>query len=93
MGRVAGLQIIIYCVENVGGAMNNLEKEYLQARPYIEYHYPDLASALYEVGMVQGVMRGTADVIIEAIQLWLDAASLENPGTCGSIWALPKIKK
>ena len=73
--------------------MNNLEKEYLQARPYIEYHYPALASALYEDGMVHGIMRATAGVIIEGVQQWLDMVSLENPGTCGSIWALPKIKK
>ena len=33
--------------------MSNLNREYLQARPYIEYHYPDLASALYENGMWQ----------------------------------------
>ena len=31
----------------------DLRREYLQARPYIEYHYPDLASALYESGMWQ----------------------------------------
>jgi len=73
--------------------MNTLEKEYQQARPYIEFHYPALASALYEDGMVHGIMRATAGVIIEGVQQWLDAASLENPGSCGSIWALPKMKK
>jgi hypothetical protein len=33
--------------------VTNLNSEYLQARPYIEYYYPDLASALYENGMWQ----------------------------------------
>ena len=37
--------------------MNDLKREYQQARPYIEYHYPALAAALYEKGMLLGVMR------------------------------------
>jgi len=73
--------------------MNNLEREYQQARPYIEYHYPELASALYEDGMMLGVMRGTGKVIQDIIQQWLDLSSQKNSSSCGDIWAFPKIEK
>jgi len=66
--------------------MNNLEREYQQARPYIEYHYPALASALYEDGMMLKVIQ-------DIIQQWLDLSSQKNSSSCGNIWEFPKIKK
>ena len=71
--------------------MNDLKREYQQARPYIEYHYPALAAALYEKGMLLGVMRGTAKLIQDLIEEWLDLH--ENSSLCGNIWEPPKIKK
>ena len=74
--------------------MGDLEKEYLQARPYIEYYYPALASELYDSSMTIGITRGTITVIIDTLQEWKDSMTLEgDPGRCGNIWALPKIKK